>query len=38
MLGLPISGSSPVRLLVEGEGLTLEGLQAAVRAALDAGE
>ena len=38
MLGLPISGPSPVRLLVEGEGLTLEGLQAAVRAALDAGE
>ena len=37
MLGLPNSGPSPVRLLVEAEGLTLEGLQAAVRAALDAG-
>jgi Clp amino terminal domain, pathogenicity island component len=36
MLGLPNSGPSPVRLLVEHEGLTLEGLQAAVRAALDA--
>jgi hypothetical protein len=35
MLGLPNSDPSPVRLLVEGEGLTLEGLQAAVRAALD---
>jgi Clp amino terminal domain, pathogenicity island component len=35
MLGLPNSGPSPVRLLVEGRGLTLEGLQAAVRAALD---
>jgi hypothetical protein len=38
MLGLPNSGPSPVRLLVEHEGLTLEGLQAAVRAALDGGE
>jgi hypothetical protein len=38
MLGLPNSGPSPVRLLVENEGLTLEGLQAAVRAALDDGE
>jgi hypothetical protein len=38
MLGLPNSGPSPVRLLVEHEGLTLEGLQAAVRAALDARE
>jgi hypothetical protein len=35
MLGLPNSGSSPIKLLVEHEGLTLEGLQAAVRAALD---
>jgi ATP-dependent Clp protease ATP-binding subunit ClpA len=35
MLGLPNSGPSPVKLLVEREGLTLEGLQAAVRAALD---
>jgi hypothetical protein len=35
MLGLPNSGPSPVRLLVEGQGLTLEGLQAAVRAELD---
>ena len=38
MLGLPNSGPSPVELLVEGEGLTLEGLQAAVRAALDRDE
>jgi len=38
MLGLPNSGPSPVKLLVEGEGLTLEGLQAAVRTALDGGE
>src|SRR5215218_11012022 len=38
MLGLPNSGPSPVRLLVENEGLTLEGLQAAVRAALDGDE
>jgi hypothetical protein len=38
MLGLPNSGPSPVRLLVEHEGLTLEGLQTAVRAALDARE
>jgi hypothetical protein len=36
MLGLPNSGPNPVKLLVEHEGLTLEGLQAAVRAALDA--
>jgi Clp amino terminal domain, pathogenicity island component len=35
MLGLPNSGPSPVRLLVEAEGLTLEGLQAATRAELD---
>jgi hypothetical protein len=35
MLGLPNSGPNPVKLLVEGEGLTLEGLQAAVRAKLD---
>jgi ATP-dependent Clp protease ATP-binding subunit ClpA len=35
MLGLPSSGPSPVKLLVEREGLTMEGLQAAVRAALD---
>ena len=35
MLGLPNSGPNPVKLLVQGEGLTLEGLQAAVRAALD---
>jgi hypothetical protein len=38
MLGLPNSGPGPVKLLVENEGLTLEGLQAAVRAALDGGE
>jgi Clp amino terminal domain, pathogenicity island component len=38
MLGLPNSGPSPVKLLVENEGLTLEDLQAAVRAALDGGE
>jgi hypothetical protein len=38
MLGLPNSGPSPIRLLVEHEGLTLESLQAAVRAALDDGE
>jgi hypothetical protein len=38
MLGLPNSGPSPVRLLIEAEGLTLEELQAAVRAALDDGE
>jgi hypothetical protein len=38
MLGLPNSGPSPVRLLVEGEGETLEDLQAAVRAALDDSE
>ena len=38
MLGLPNSGPSPVRLLVENEGLTLEGLQAAVRTALDGGK
>jgi hypothetical protein len=36
MLGLPNSGPNPVKPLVEHEGLTLEGLQAAVRAALDA--
>jgi hypothetical protein len=35
MLGLPNSGPSPVRLLVEAHGLTLEGLQASVRAQLD---
>ena len=35
LLGLPNSGPSPVKLLVEAEGLTLEDLQAAVRAALD---
>jgi len=35
MLGLPNSGPGPVRLLVEGAGLTLKRLQAAVRAALD---
>jgi len=35
MLGLPNSGPSPVKLLVENEGLTLEDLQAAVRAELD---
>jgi len=35
MLGLPNSGPSPVRLLVEAHGLTLEGLQASVRAELD---
>jgi Clp amino terminal domain, pathogenicity island component len=35
MLGLPNSGPSPVRLLVEAHGLTLGDLQAAVRAALD---
>jgi hypothetical protein len=35
MLGLPNSGPSPVRLLVEAQGLTLEGLQAAVRVELD---
>ena len=34
-LGLPNSGPGPVKLLVEGEGLTLEDLQAAVRAELD---
>ena len=38
MLGLPNSGPSPVKLLVENEGLTLEDLQAAVRTALDGGE
>jgi len=38
MLGLPNSGPGPVKLLVENEGLTLEDLQAAVRAALDGGE
>jgi Clp amino terminal domain, pathogenicity island component len=38
MLGLPNSGPNPVKLLVEAEGLTLEDLQAAVRAALDGGE
>jgi hypothetical protein len=38
MFGLPNSGPSPVKLLVEAEGLTLEDLQAAVRAALDRGE
>jgi hypothetical protein len=38
MLGLPNSGPNPVKPLVEHEGLTLEGLQAAVRAALDDGE
>jgi hypothetical protein len=38
MLGLPNSGPSPVKLLIENEGLTLEGLQAAVRAALDGSE
>jgi hypothetical protein len=38
MLGLPNSGPSPVRLLVDGEGLTLEDLRAAVRAALDGDE
>ena len=35
LLGLPNSGPSPIKLLVEGEGLTLEYLQAAVRAELD---
>ena len=35
MLDLPSSGPSPIKLLVEHEGLTLEGLQTAVRAALD---
>jgi Clp amino terminal domain, pathogenicity island component len=35
MFGLPNSGPNPVKLLVEAEGLTLEDLQAAVRAALD---
>jgi hypothetical protein len=35
LLGLPNSGPSPVELLVEGEGLTLEDLQAAVRGELD---
>ena len=35
MLGLPNSGPSPVKLLVENKGLTLEDLQAAVRAELD---
>ena len=35
MLGLPNSGPGPVKLLVENEGLTLENLQAAVRAELD---
>src|SRR5919112_1879586 len=35
MIALPNSGPSPVKLLVEAEGLTLEELQAAVRAALD---
>ena len=35
LLGLPNSGPSPVRVLVENEDLTLEGLQAAVRAELD---
>jgi hypothetical protein len=38
MLGLPSSGPSPIKLLVEHEGQTLEGLQAAVRAALDDSE
>jgi Clp amino terminal domain, pathogenicity island component len=38
MLGLPNSGPSPVKLLIETAGLTLERLQAAVRAALDRGE
>ena len=38
MLGLPNSGPNPIKPLVEHEGLTLEGLQAAVRAALDAAE
>jgi hypothetical protein len=35
MVGLPSSGPSPIKLLVENEGLTLEDLQAAVRAELD---
>ena len=35
LLGLPNSGPGPVKLLVENEGLTLEDLQAAVRAELD---
>jgi hypothetical protein len=35
MLGLPNSGPSPVKLVAEHEGLTQEGLQAAVRAKLD---
>jgi hypothetical protein len=35
MVGLPSSGPGPVTFLVENEGLTLEGLQAAVRAELD---
>jgi hypothetical protein len=38
LLGLPNSGPSPVRVLVENEGLTLEDLQAAVRAELHGGE
>ena len=38
LLGLPNSGPNPVKPLVEHEGVTLEGLQAAVRAALDDGE
>jgi Clp amino terminal domain, pathogenicity island component len=38
MLGLPNSGPNPVKLLVEAEGLTLDDLQSAVRAALDQGE
>ena len=35
MYGLPVSGPSPVRLLVEAHGLTLEGLRSAVLAELD---
>jgi hypothetical protein len=35
LLGLPNSGPGPVKLLVENEDLTLENLQAAVRAELD---
>ena len=35
MLSLPSSGPGPVKLLVENESLTLEDLQAAVRAELD---
>jgi hypothetical protein len=37
LLGLPDHGPSPVRLLVEGQGLTLEELRAAVVERLDGG-